>query len=647
MTAIALPARVRLDPRASRWVALALVLAVAILLFLLFRDTSTLPIDTDSPVFRTLTDARNTIRDDRPPLLEAIGSIKGPVGWLASSIIGVLGYVGWLGIVGIASAIGWLAGGWRLALLALSGFVSVGALGLWDLSMATLGLTAAAVMLSLAIGIPLGILGARSQRLNNVLTPILDFMQIMPAFAYLAPMTLFFGIGSGAATIATLIYAMPAAIRITTLGIRRVPRTTVEAASSLGATGFQLLRKVELPLARRVIALAVNQTIMLALGMVVITVLIDAPGLGVPIYRALAGGRIGTAFAAGLAVVILAIILDRLTERVSLNADVAVGHAATDPARERRGRRLRWGIGIAIAVVSVAIGLQVDPAFPSSITVSIAEPVNSAVAWVKENLVGITEAIKVGFTVGLLNPLEGILTASPWWLVLGLSIALAWILSGIRPAIVAGVALVLIALLGLWQDSMVTLANVLVAILATLVIGVVIGILAARSRRFSMTLRPILDFAQTMPSFVYLLPAVALFGPTRFTAIFAALIYAVPPVIRLVEAGLRAVPTTLIEAATASGATERQLLVKVRLPASAPALLLAVNQGIIMVLAMVVVGALVGAGALGYDVIAGFAQSEDYGKGLAAAFSIVLLGIMLDRITQGASNRPRLRRAAG
>ena len=646
MTSIALPARARLDPRASRWVALALLASVGVVLFLLFRGTSTLPIDSDSPVFRALTDARNTIRDDRPPLLEAIGAIKGPVGWLANSIIGVLGYIGWLGIVGIATALGWVAGGWRLALLALSGFVSVGALGLWDLSMATLGLTAAAVLLSLAIGIPLGILGARSQRLNRVLTPILDFMQIMPAFAYLAPMTLFFGIGSGAATIATLIYAMPAAIRITTLGIQRVPRTSVEAAASLGATGFQLLRKVELPLARRVIALAVNQTIMLALGMVVITVLIDAPGLGVPIYRALAGGRIGPAFAAGLAVVILAIILDRLTERVSLNADVSMKHAS-DPARERRARRLTWGIGIAVAVITVAVGLQIDPTFPSAITVSIAEPVNAAVAWLKDNLVSVTEAIKVGFTVGLLNPLESILTSSPWWLVLGVSIALAWILSGMRPAIVAGVALVLISLLGLWQDSMVTLANVLVAILATLVIGVVMGILAARSRRFSMTLRPILDFAQTMPSFVYLLPAVALFGPTRFTAIFAALIYAVPPVIRLVEAGLRAVPATLIEAATASGATERQLLVKVRLPASAPALLLAVNQGIIMVLAMVVVGALVGAGALGYDVIAGFSQSEDYGKGLAAAFSIVLLGIMLDRITQGASQRPRLRQAAG
>jgi glycine betaine/proline transport system permease protein len=141
---------------------------------------------------------------------------------------------------------------------------------------------------------------------------------------------------------------------------------------------------------------------------------------------------------------------------------------------------------------------------------------------------------------------------------------------------------------------------------------------------------------------------VALFQPGRFTAIVAAVIYAVPPVIRLVEAGLRTVPATMIEAATSSGATERQLLTKVRLPVSAPALLLAANQGIVMVLAMVVVGALVGAGALGYDVIAGIAQSEDFGKGLAAGIAIVLLGIMLDRITQGAGNRrQRLRQAAG
>jgi glycine betaine/proline transport system permease protein len=300
-----------------------------------------------------------------------------------------------------------------------------------------------------------------------------------------------------------------------------------------------------------------------------------------------------------------------------------------------------------MAIVTVAVSLQIDPSFPSAIAVSLAGGVNDAVDWIKDNLTPITDAIRTAFTVGLLNPFKGVLTSSPWWLVAAFAVALGWIVSGVRPAVVAGVSLVAVALLGLWEDSMVTLASVLVAILASLVIGLILGILAARSRWFSTLLRPILDFFQTMPSFVYLLPAVALFGATRFTGIFAALIYAAPPVIRLVEAGLRAVPATLIEAGTAAGATERQLLTKVRLPASAPALLLAINQGIVMVLAMVVVGALVGAGALGYDVIAGFAQSEDYGKGLAAAISIVLLGVMLDRITQGAGNRPRLRQAAG
>jgi glycine betaine/proline transport system permease protein len=647
MTAIAFPTRARLDPRASRGAALALVLLVGVLLYLVFRGTATLPGNEDSPVFRTLTEARNTIRDDRPPLLELIGGLKGPVGALANAIIDGLRYVGWLGVVGIATALGWLTGGWRLAALALAGLMSVGALGLWDLSMATLGLTAGAVILSLLLGIPLGILAARSRWVNNVLTPILDVMQIMPAFAYLAPLTLFFGIGVGAAVITTLIYSMPAAIRITALGIRRVPATTVEAASSLGATAWQVLRKVQLPLARRVIALAVNQTIMLALGMVVITVLIDAPGLGVPIYRALSGGRVGAAFEAGIAIVILAIVLDRLTERLSVQPEVTP-NAVVDRAAEQRARRVRLGIGLGVAIVAAAVSLQIDAAFPSSIAISLAGGVNDAVNWIKDNLTSATGAIQTGFSVFLLNPFQDVLTSSPWWLVTAVGVALAWIVSGVRPALTAGVAFVLVSLLGLWQDSMTTLASVLVTILASLVIGIVFGILAARSRWFSAVLRPILDFAQTMPSFVYLLPAVALFGPGRFTGIFAALIYAAPPVIRLVEAGLRAVPPTLVEAGTAAGATERQLLTKVRLPASAPALLLAVNQGIIMVLAMVVVAALVGAGALGYDVIAGFAQSEDYGKGLAAAFSIVLLGIMLDRITQGAgTKRPRLRMAAG
>jgi glycine betaine/proline transport system permease protein len=649
MTAIALPVRARLDPRSARPVLLLLVLAAAALVFLVFQGTSTLPTDPDWPVFKTLTGVRDSIRNDKPPILEAIGSIRYPIGWLTTTIIDGLQYLGWLAVIGIAGAIGWLTGGWKLGVLAISGLVVIGALGLWQLSMATLGLTAAAVIVSLLVGVPLGIVVARSRRVQTVITPILDVMQIMPTFTYLAPMALIFGIGGASATIATLIYAMPAAIRITALGIRRVPAPTVEAAESLGATGWQVLRKVQLPLARRVIALAVNQTIMLALGMVVITVLIDAPGLGVPIIRALELGKVGLAFDAGLAIVIVAILLDRLTERASVGVDIRPRFGRQlDRAAAARRQRIRWVAAIAVIAVAVAISLQIDPDFPKDFGLSFAGPIDAIVGWIKTNLAAVTDAIRTVFSVAFLNPFETVLTSSPWWLVVAVTFGIAFVVSGTRPAVVATVCLLLIVGLGLWQDSMETLTSVLVAIVATLLLGVILGILAARSNGFSAVLRPVLDFAQTMPSFVYLLPAVALFGASRLTAIFAALIYAAPPVIRLVEAGLRTVSPTIVEAATASGATERQLLVKVRLPVSAPALLLAANQGIVMVLAMVVVGALVGAGALGYDVIAGFAQTEDFGKGLAAGGSIVLLGIMLDRITQGAGNRrPRLRQAAG
>ena len=181
-----------------------------------------------------------------------------------------------------------------------------------------------------------------------------------------------------------------------------------------------------------------------------------------------------------------------------------------------------------------------------------------------------------------------------------------------------------------------TLALVLVAVAITMAIGVTLGVASARSRVFASLLRPINDAAQTMPAFVYLLPAVALFGATRFTAILAAVIYGVPAVVRLVEDGIRGVSPTVIEAATAAGSSRAQMIWKVQLPMARRSLLVATNQGVVLVLAMVVVGGLVGAGALGYDVVAGFAQHEDFGKGMAAAISIVLLGVLLDRITQGA-----------
>ncbi|HSL33991.1 MAG TPA: ABC transporter permease subunit, partial [Candidatus Limnocylindrales bacterium] len=542
------------------------------------------------------------------------------------------------GLVAVTAAIGLVIGGWRLALLGATGILSFGVLGLWESSVDTLALTLAAVVLSLAIGLPLGVLAGRNDRFLRIVSPILDVMQIMPTFAYLAPLALFFLIGPATAAIATMIYAIPPAIRITALGLRGVSATTVEAATALGSTRAQVLRKVQLPMALPTIILGINQTMMMALSMVVITVLVDAPGLGKDIIRALQQVDVGTAFDAGLAIVIIAVVLDRLTSKAGERADPRVAAARRDDPRRRRAVLLT---AVAIGAAGILAGRLVlgDPDFPEQIAFSLAGFVNEIVDWLRSNATGLTEALKNFTTSAVINPMQGVLTSAPWWLVFGVVLALAFFISGPGPAIVAGVSLAAIIGLGLWEHSMETLTSVLVATAMTLVIGLLLGIASARNRRFSAFLRPLLDMAQTMPAFVYLIPAVALFGPTRFTGIVAALIYAVPPVIRLVEAGIRLVPETVVEAATSAGSTPRQLLLKVQLPMARPALLVAANQGIVLVLAMVVVGGLVGAGGLGYDVVAGFARRDFFGEGLAAGIAIVLLGIMLDRITQGAGSR--------
>jgi glycine betaine/proline transport system permease protein len=641
VTAISLrPATLRATvTRRQAIVACAALVAIA---FAIFHGQFLLPHDDDAPLFSTLNGVRDWVSANRatnPFFLYLIEPIRVGIGAAVAFLQDVLHGLSWPAVVVIAGAIGALGGGWRLALLGATGFLSLGVLGLWSASLDTIALTVAAVVLSLTIGVPLGIAAGRSARFRAAISPVLDAMQIMPTFAYLAPLTLLFLIGPASATVATLIYAMPAAIRITALGIRDVPPATVEAASSIGATKWQLLRKVQVPLARRAIGLAINQTIMLALSMVVITALISAPGLGVNIVRALIALDIGNGLQAGIAIVIVAILLDRLTAPAS---------ELLDPRGRRptflglSGRRLALGAFV-VSVIAIVVGSYVaDPnTFPDEVRVSIRQPVNDIAHWITTNLFFITDGIKNAVTAVLIQPLETVLVTSPWWLVMAVVFLIGRAISGLRQGVVALICLIAIAGLQLWQHAMETLATVLVATAITLVIGLVFGILSARRPRFAAVLRPILDAAQTLPAFVYLVPAIALFGAGRFTAIVAAVIFAAPPVIRLVEVGIRMVPPTAIEAATSAGATARQILFKVQLPMARRAILLATNQGIIQVLAMVVVAGLVGAGALGFDVVSGFSQAYNFGIGLAAATALVLLGIMLDRVTQGAGDRER------
>ena len=338
-------------------------------------------------------------------------------------------------------------------------------------------------------------------------------------------------------------------------------------------------------------------------------------------------------------------VLDRITASASeagLPAVIAIG-----PLRvSRRSVRI---VGLAIAVVGVVGGvvLSVGNEFPATWHISIAKPLDDAVRWVEVNLGTATEAVKNAVSEYAFNPLQAVLTTAPWWLVIAVASGIAAIVSGLRAAVVVAIALALIVVLQVWEHSMETLMMVLVAVVFTMAIGIALGVWAARSRLMSAILRPLNDAAQTLPSFVYLLPAVALFGASRFTAILAAVIYAVPAVIRLVEDGVRGVSPTVIEAATASGANRWQMILKVLLPMSRRSLLVATNQGVVLVLAMVVLGGLVGAQALGFDVVAGFSQRNAFGRGIAAALGIVLLGVVLDRITQGAGERRSVRGVVG
>ncbi|KAB8197121.1 ABC transporter permease subunit [Nonomuraea phyllanthi] len=630
-TAVSTPSRLRLP----RWAAPAGIAVLFVVAYLVFRGTATLPHDKEAPQFLAVTGLREWIddhRNDNPIFLYFLNYIRLFVGQLYDLFEVVLYALGWPGITGVLGALGWLAGGRRLALLAVASVSAFGVLGLWEPSVDTLALVAVAVLLSLAIGIPLGVWAGLSPRARRVITPVLDVMQIMPTFAYLAPLALFFHIGAPAGAIATMIYSIPPAIRITALAVSQVSPTAVEASTSLGATRAQTLFKVYLPLARPTMALAVNQTIMMALSMVVIANLISAPGLGGDIIRGLSRAQVGIMLPAGVAVVIMAVLLDRMTMAVSKRGP----HA--------RPGRFDWAAAGVLAVAGLALIPVLPKTWPENLTVNVVSEINDAVRWAENNWYAVTTFVKDVTTEGLLNPLQTLFTSAPWWLVALAVLLLAWRVSGVRPALTALGCLLAILLLGIWHHTMQTLTTVVIAVLVTLVIGLLLGVAAARSPRYSAVQRPILDAAQTMPAFVYLLPALALFGTTRFTAIFASVIYAVPPVVRLVEDGIKGVPPTVVEAAASAGSTSGQLLWKVQLPMARRAILLAANQGIVMTLAMVVVGGLVGAGALGYDVVVGFSQRADFGMGFIAGIATVLLGVMLDRITQGADRRPSPRR---
>ena len=629
--------------------------AVWILGFLVLHGTSTLtlPASELTDLHRSLNQFNAWVaanRADNPVFLYIFTPLRAAVDAVANLFITTfaatstglrLPEIGWLGTVALLTWIAFAIGNARVALLTAAVFTFFGLQGLFVEATYTFALVLTAVLLTLLVGIPLGVLSGVYNRVAKVITPVLDFMQTLPTFVYLAPLALVFLIGPASAVIATVIYAAPPVIRLTAHGIRYIPENTREASDSLGTTGLQRLVTLQLPMARRTIVMGINQGTMAALSMVTIAALIAAPGLGQVVVRALQSLDVGTAVNAGLSIVLLAIVLDRVTTAASRRAEpgasrnrtvsrqdpvhtprhhpgAGTGHGAVVPhhavgcslperPQHRPGNRPGGGLG---QPVDADQPVPVHRVLPGSRHHRNPQPVPVA-AHGHPLLHPRGRHCHCGLRAGRLEarrpdhgmpgrdhlprPLER-LHGHPGRNAGGHR-------SGHGP-------------------------------------GSHLRRAMGRSGRVDQIMRPMLDAGQTMPAFVYLVPFLGLFGATRFTAIIAGIIYAAPVAIKITADGIAAISPTVVEAAVASGSTPWQVITKVQLPMARQSLALAANQGLIYVLAMVVVGALVGAGGLGYDVVAGFVQSALFGKGLAAGVAIVFLGILLDRMTQAAAATP-------
>jgi glycine betaine/proline transport system permease protein len=590
-------------------------------------------------------------------------------------------------------------GGIRLAIFMLLGTLYWGMVGLWESAMETLALMGLSVFLSVVVGVMLGVFCALSDRFERGMKPVLDTMQVMPAFVYLIPAMFFFGIGGAPAILATMIYSMPPIIRLTNLGIRQVPDQTIESATSFGSSKSQILFKVQIPLALPSIMMGVNQTIMMALALVVLATFIGAQGLGSEIWVAIRKLDVGAAMEGGLCVLLMAIMFDRFSkafsrESVTLPADsqkfyllpqtwdiypvakliekpfhyihfifaficsgiIRIFSYLLEQILSVINKNLAVGVSqflnlhyFFITGVLILVGINLYDThvmaigtFPESWNLSIRDEIASGVKALTVNptFISITKAIRSSVVIYLLRPLDMYLTYLPYWFTIGTLVLISWASVGFRFAITTVILLIFIGACGIWTEAMITLSSVLISVLLCFVIGVPIGIIASYNPRFKAINEVVLDAMQTLPYFCYLIPVLMFFGGGAFSALLATIIYSIPPIIRLTVLGLSQVSVTYSEVSTSFGGSLIQTLRKVKFPLAVPSLVMGFNQTVMMAFAMQIVTPLIGGKGLGLEVFNGLARS-DTGRSLAAGIGICLLAMIIDRISLAWTKKQR------
>ena len=544
----------------------------------------------------------------------------------------------WTGLTGALALLGLWAGGRGLALLVAVLMAFIALFGQWNSAMVTLASILIAVPAGVAGGLALGLASYRWPRVERLLSPVLDLMQTVPVFAYLVPVLILFGFSPVAAIIATVIYALPPMTRVTHLALTRVPPEVRDLGRMVGCSRRQMTWRVMIPSAREGLMVGVNQVIMLSLNMVIIASMIGAGGLGFDVLQALRRLDFGAGLEAGLAIVALAVMLDRLSQAVALRL------AEVD--RPPAGPYLGAALAVVLATALAGLAFPALQAWPEGWRLSTGDFWSRVMEAINVGWFDTIEAVKNFFLLNLLVPFKRFLLSLPWLGVAGLVTLAGWRLGGWRLAALTGGLTVLIASTGLWEEAMITVYLCGISVILAMLIGVPVGILAAGRDWLWSAVRIVIDTLQTLPSFVYLMPAVMLFRVGDFTAMIAVVAYAIVPAIRYTALGLQGVDPHLVEAGRAMGATRPQLLWRIRLKLALPEIMLGLNQTIMFALSMLVITALVGTRDLGQEVYIALTKANA-GQGLVAGLAIAFIAIIADRLIQASAGRMRARLGVG
>ena len=605
----------------------------------------------------------------------------------------------WLLIASILFLPCLIAGGLRLGLYSLFVIYFWGGVGMWDESLQTLALMGLSVVLCVFFGVLLGVLCSQSDRFENFMKPILDTMQVMPAFVYLFPALFFFGIGGAPAILATMIYAMPPVIRLTNAGIRQVSEQIIESATSFGSSKLQLLFKIKIPLSLPSIMMGINQVIMMALALVVLACFIGAEGIGGQVWLAIRNLDVGWAMEGGLCILFMAIMFDRFSmsfskeeERLPLDVQkfyllpqswekfqiarifekpLSYSHAIINLVCKKITNLISYVAEFITSLFNKPLGRDIGEfvgnryyiipsfivffiisfidsnifsigTFPEEWKLSIRQPIADTVKSLTVNpgFIAFTKGLRAFVYLNLLNPLDTFLTHTPWWYTTAVFALIGYFTVGLRFAFITVLLLLFIGACGIWPQSMITLSSVLVSVALCFAIGVPLGIIASYNPRFKNIQNVVLDAMQTLPYFCYLIPVLMFFGGGIVSAVLATVIYSIPPIIRLTSLGLTQVSGTFSEVSRSFGGTTLQTLNKVKFPLAVPSLVIGFNQTVIMAFAMQIVTPLIGGKGLGLEVFNGLARS-DTGRGLAAGIGIVLMAIIIDRISLAWTKKQR------